>query len=127
MTNKHVIVAEDNRVLLDVIRFNLKRSGYQVSTAIEGGEALRQLEQSPIDLLITDCQMPGMSGLELCRIIRHHPTLHSLPILFCTAKGYEINDAVLNELSLPQIICKPFSPRELLAQVDAILQPAIAN
>ncbi len=87
MSTKQVVVAEDNRVLLDVIRFNLKRAGFEVHTAVEGAEALRLLHQHPIDLLITDCQMPGMSGLDLCSQIRNSETFKDLPILFCTPAG----------------------------------------
>ena len=121
MTTKHVVVAEDNRVLQDVIRFNLKRAGFEVHTAIEGAAALQLIEQYPIDILITDCQMPGMSGLDLCRRIRADERLHDMPILFCTAKGFEITPTILDELQLPEIICKPFSPRDLIARVQQLL------
>lgn len=116
-----VIVAEDNRVLQDVIRFNLVRAGFEVRTAIEGSQVLQMLEEQPADLLVTDCQMPGMSGLELCAKIRNHAVFSNLPILFCSAKGLEIEQSTLDELRLPAILCKPFSPRVLVNKVTELI------
>lgn len=117
-----VIVAEDNRVLQDVIRFNLARAGFEVRTAFEGAQALRLLEEQPADVLVTDCQMPGMSGLELCTAIRGHAVYSNLPILFCSAKGLEIEQETLEKLRLPGILCKPFSPRSLVEKVQALAE-----
>lgn len=114
MMRLQVVVAEDNRVLQDVMRFNLIRSGFDVRTATDGAAALALLEESPADLLITDCQMPGMSGLELCRRVRNHARFRDLPILFCTAKGLEIGQETLDDLRLPVILCKPFSPSSMI-------------
>lgn len=119
-----IIVAEDNRVLQDVIRFNLTRAGYSVRTAAEGREVLRMIAEAPADLLVTDCQMPGMSGLELVATIRSMATLKDLPILFCTAKGLEIDQRILDELRLPVLLCKPFSPRDLVEKCRQLLEPA---
>lgn len=117
-----VIVAEDNRVLQDVIRFNLARAGFEVRTAVEGGQALRLLEEQPADVLVTDCQMPGMSGLELCAAVRSHAIYGNLPILFCSAKGLEIEPETLAKLRLPEVLCKPFSPRSLVEKVQALAE-----
>lgn len=119
-----VIVAEDNRVLQDVIRFNLARAGFEVRTATEGAQALRLLEEQPADVLVTDCQMPGMSGLELCAAVRGHAIYRNLPILFCSAKGLEIEPETLEKLRLPEILCKPFSPRSLVEKVQALAESA---
>lgn len=119
-----VIVAEDNRVLQDVIRFNLARAGFEVRTAAEGAQALRLLEEQPADVLVTDCQMPGMSGLELCAAVRNHAIYRNLPILFCTAKGLEIEPETLETLRLPEVLCKPFSPRSLVEKVQALAESA---
>lgn len=121
-----IIVAEDNRVLQDVIRFNLTRAGYSVRTAMEGREVLRMISEAPVDLLVTDCQMPGMSGLELVATIRSMAEIKDLPILFCTAKGLEIDPRILEELRLPVLLCKPFSPRELVEKCRQLLEPAAA-
>lgn len=119
-----IIVAEDNRVLQDVIRFNLTRAGYSVRTATEGREVLRMISEAPADLLVTDCQMPGMSGLELVATIRSMANLKDLPILFCTAKGLEIDQRILDELRLPVLLCKPFSPRDLVEKCRQLLETA---
>lgn len=119
-----VIVAEDNRVLQDVIRFNLTRAGYTVRTAAEGRQVLQLISEAPIDLLVTDCQMPGMSGLELVATIRSMAELKDLPILFCTAKGLEIDQRILDELRLPVLLCKPFSPRDLVEKCKQLLAAA---
>ncbi len=124
MKNHRVIVAEDNRILQDVIRFNLVRAGFDVRTATEGSQVLRMLEEVPADVVVTDCQMPGMSGLELCQHIRNHAVLFNLPILFCSAKGLEIEQHTLDALRLPAILCKPFSPRNLIEKVTELLRPA---
>ena len=120
-----VIIAEDNRVLLDVIRFNFVRAGFDVRTATEGSQVLRMLDEHNADLLVTDCQMPGMSGLELCARIRSHAVHSNLPILFCTAKGLEIEQQTLNELRLPAVLCKPFSPRILVERAIEMVQPSM--
>ncbi|MBL8811799.1 MAG: response regulator [Planctomycetaceae bacterium] len=117
-----VIVAEDNRVLQDVIRFNLTRAGYSVRTATEGRQVLQLISEAPADLLVTDCQMPGMSGLELVATIRSMADLKDLPILFCTAKGLEIDQRILDELRLPVLLCKPFSPRDLVEKCKQLLE-----
>jgi len=125
VTRRQVIVAEDNRVLQDVIRFNLVRAGFDVRTATEGGQVLQLLKESPADLLITDCQMPGMSGLELCIHLRSHPDYRDLPILFCTAKGLEIDPLTLQDLRLPAILCKPFSPRALIEKAHELIRESV--
>lgn len=125
MTAYKVIIAEDNRVLLDVIRFNFLRAGFDVRTATEGGQVLRMLEENSADLLVTDCQMPGMSGLELCAKIRSHVVYTNLPILFCTAKGLEIEQQTLDQLRLPAVLCKPFSPRVLVERAIEMVQPSM--
>ena len=121
MFKSQVIVAEDNRILQDVMRFNLIRAGFEVRAVTDGAAALLQLEQQPADLLITDCQMPGMSGIELCRRIRAHAIFCDLPILFCTAKGLEIGQETLDDLRLPVVLCKPFSPSAMIEKARMLL------
>jgi two-component system phosphate regulon response regulator PhoB len=117
-----VIVAEENRVLLDVIRFNFVRVGFDVRTATEGSQVLRFLDEESADLLVTDWRMPGMSGLELCARIRSHAVHFNLPILFCTSRGMEIEQQTLDELSVPVVLCKPFSPRNLMQRAFELVQ-----
>lgn len=121
MSGQRIIIAEDNLVMQDVMRYVLTAAGFQVTTAEEGTVALDLLEQHSADLLVTDCQMPGLSGIELCRAIRRHPRFSDLPIVFCSAKGFEIPRETLQELGISDIIGKPFSPRDLVRQVDSAL------
>ena len=100
MSGQRIIIAEDNLVMQDVMRYVLTAAGFQVTTAEEGTVALDLLEQHSADLLVTDCQMPGLSGIELCRAIRRHPRFSDLPIVFCSAKGFEIPRETLQELGI---------------------------
>jgi CheY-like chemotaxis protein len=93
--SRRILVAEDNRVLADVLRFNLQRAGFQVVVASNGQLAIEQLKQAAFDLLITDYQMPVVDGEELCRTIRLQLHIDQMPILVCSAKGYEVDNARL--------------------------------
>jgi len=111
---KRVLVAEDNIVLGDVIRFNLQRSGYEVTLARNGVDAFRMLAAERFDILVTDYEMPGIDGEELCNRVRNDLKLESLRIVMCSAKGLELNrDELKARLSLETILYKPFSIREL--------------
>ena len=123
-----VLVAEDDRVMSDVIRFNLERRGYQVVVARDGLEAWGLLQTRHFDILVSDYQMPGMSGEELCRTLRAtYPDRH-LPVIFLSARGLELDATRLkDELQIDMLMFKPFSPRELLAAVADCLQPVIAS
>jgi DNA-binding response OmpR family regulator len=127
MSPGRIIVAEDNRILQDVIRFNLARAGYEVLTASDGVEALELIRAHQIDMLVTDCQMPRMSGIELVTALRSDPRVSHMPVLFCTAKGFEIDPKTLDELNLPQVVCKPFSPAELIQRVGVMLARSRAD
>jgi len=120
-------VAEDDRVMSDVIRFNLERRGYQVVVARDGLEAWGQLQARHFDILVSDYQMPGMSGEELCRALRTtYPDRH-LPVIFLSARGLELDASGLkNELQIDMLMFKPFSPRELLNAVAECLNPVVA-
>jgi CheY-like chemotaxis protein len=111
-----ILVAEDNSVLADVLRFNLQRAGFAVTVATNGAIAINYLQQEPFDLLITDFQMPGVNGEQLCKVIRGELQLDQLPILMCSAKGLELDIGSLkSEYGVTQVISKPFSMREIVA------------
>jgi DNA-binding response OmpR family regulator len=122
-----ILVAEDNKVLGDVLRFNLERSGFQVTLARSGDAAAKLLANESYDLLITDIEMPGMNGLELCRLVREELMNSSLPITICSARGLELNEAELRtKLSVAEIIFKPFSVRELISIANRLLSASDA-
>ena len=116
---RRVLIAEDNVVLGDVIRFNLQRAGYVVTLARNGIDALRMLAAEPFDILVTDFEMPGIDGGELCNRVRTELNLDSIRIVMCSAKGLELDrDELKTRLCLEAILFKPFSVRELTSLLD---------
>lgn len=118
-----ILVAEDNRVMSDVMRFNLQNAGYQVTVARNGTEAWELLQSTKFDVLVTDYQMPGLTGEEVCTALRiHYPDWH-LPIIFLSARGLELSvDRMKSELGIETLLHKPFSPRELVEAVGKCLE-----
>jgi two-component system, OmpR family, alkaline phosphatase synthesis response regulator PhoP len=125
-----VLLCDDEIHILRAAEFKLSRAGYEVRCAGNGLEAWEEIQRAKPDILITDCQMPRLDGLELCRKIRENPETQELPVLMLTAKGYELSHrALYEELGIVAVIAKPFSPRELLRRVDEIMsqRAAISN
>ena len=91
INSRKILVAEDNVVLGDVIRFNLLRAGFDVTLARGGDKASELLAEQPFDILVTDYEMPGLNGEELCEYARNSLHLSTLQIVMCTAKGIELN------------------------------------
>ena len=117
-----VLIVEDERDIRDLILLHLQRDGYQVTTAGSGEDGLLQVKQSAPDLVLLDLMLPGMSGLEVCRRLRQEPTTAALPILMLTAKADEVDRVVGLELGADDYVVKPFSPKELVARVRAVLR-----
>ncbi|QEG43477.1 response regulator [Roseimaritima ulvae] len=112
---KRVLVAEDNRVLSDVLRFNLQRAGFGVEVARDGLQAMNELRNATFDLVVTDFQMPGANGEQLCQFIRNDLGNQTMPILICSAKGLELDAEQMRErYQVSKIIYKPFSMREIV-------------
>lgn len=119
---KSVLVVEDERVMSDVIRFNLQRAGYDVSVARNGVEAWDYLQSRICDLMVTDFQMPRMTGVDLCRKLRAEFPDWPLPVILLSARGLELNAAMLREeFGIGTLLFKPFSPRELVQVVSTLL------
>lgn len=114
-----IALVEDDPNLLDVLRFNLVREGYEVVVAHDGEEALAVARSSRPDLMILDIMLPKLSGLEVCRILRNEM---SMPILMLTARIDEIDKVVGLEMGADDYVTKPFGLRELLARVKAMLR-----
>src|ERR1700675_3894939 len=117
-----VLIVEDEPDIRALVVHHLKREGYQVSAASSGEEALRQVQAGPPDLVLLDLMMPAMDGLEVCRRLRQDPATVSLPIVMLTAKGGEGARVLGLEIGAADYIVKPFSPKELLARVRAVLR-----
>lgn len=114
-----IMVVEDEESFSEALSFMLKREGYEVEVAADGNDALEVFEQRGADLILLDLMLPGVSGLEVCRIIR---TKSQVPIIMLTAKDGEIDKVVGLELGADDYVTKPFSSRELLARVRSVLR-----
>src|SRR5271167_2344581 len=127
---KRVLVVEDDKDIVELVRYNLEKDGYQVMASADGATGLAQLRKSAPDLLILDLMLPKLSGLEICKEVRKDVSLNRLPILILTAKGEEADRVVGLELGADDYVTKPFSPREFVARVKALLrrvEPAAAT
>ncbi|HYB90897.1 MAG TPA: response regulator [Candidatus Binataceae bacterium] len=119
-----VLVVEDEADIRELMRYNLEREGFAVEEAADGAQALERLRRRLPDLLVLDLMLPGTPGLEICRQIRaNHDTAH-LPILIVTAKGTEVDKVLGLEMGADDYVVKPFSPRELIARIRALLRRA---
>ena len=118
-----LLIVEDNPALGVVVQFNLERAGYNVTLAENGCVAWDLAQARDFQLVITDQQMPGMTGVELCQRLRGHPRYSQTPIIMLTAKGLELNLSDLRKrLRIAAVLPKPFSPRELTQKVAECLQ-----
>jgi two-component system phosphate regulon response regulator PhoB len=117
-----ILVVDDEPDLVELVRFNLDRAGFRVETAETGEQALARLRRSAPDLLVLDLMLPDLSGEEVCRRVRADPVLTGLPIIMLTAKGDEVDRVVGFELGADDYVPKPFSPRELVLRVKAVLR-----
>jgi two-component system OmpR family response regulator len=115
-------VVEDDQSLLTALRYSLNREGYAVITATDGAEALTKARDDPPDLILLDLMLPTMNGLEVCRTLRQEGDI--VPILILTAKDSEVDRVVGIEVGADDYVTKPFSMRELLARVAALLRRA---
>jgi DNA-binding response OmpR family regulator len=123
--SSRVLIVEDEPDIRELVVHHLKREGYQVSAAANGEDALRQVQAAPPDLVLLDLMMPAMDGLEVCRRLRQDPATATLPIVMLTAKGDEVDRVVGLEIGADDYIVKPFSPKELLARVRAVLRRSL--
>jgi DNA-binding response OmpR family regulator len=119
VTGNKILVVEDDRNLLDTLRYNFHKEGYNVATAFDGAEALDVARREKPDVIILDIMLPKLSGFEVCRILRKEMTM---PIIMLTAKDEEIDKVVGLEIGADDYMTKPFSMRELLARVGAMLR-----
>jgi len=117
-----VLIVEDEPDIRDLIAHHLTREGYRCRTATTGAEALRRINTTLPDLVVLDLMLPEMDGLEVCRRMRADPAAASVPIIMLTAKADEVDRVVGLELGADDYVAKPFSPKELVARVRAVLR-----
>jgi two-component system response regulator RegX3 len=114
-----VLVVEDEESFSDALSYMLRREGYEVEVASSGTDALQMFERTGPDLVLLDVMLPGVSGTEVCRILR---TRSNVPIIMVTARDAEIDKVVGLELGADDYVTKPFSSRELIARIRAVLR-----
>jgi len=120
-----ILVVDDERDLVQTLEYNLHRNGYRTRSAYTGQDALRLAEQSPIpDLILLDLMLPDIPGTEVCRQIRTANRTRAIPVLMLTAKGEELSRIVGFEAGADDYVVKPFSVRELMLRIQAILRRA---
>jgi two-component system phosphate regulon response regulator PhoB len=122
MSKTTILVVEDERDILQLIAHNLKSADFDVLTAQEGYEALSVAKNHLPQLIILDLMLPGLDGFEVCKELKRSPVTKDIPVLMLTARGEEVDRIVGLELGADDYVVKPFSPRELILRVRAILR-----
>jgi two-component system phosphate regulon response regulator PhoB len=117
-----ILVIEDEEDLQQVLDYNLRQQGHEVLAAVRGGEGLRLARQHRPDLIILDLMLPDIPGTEVCKALKRETTAKGIPILMLTAKGEEIDRVVGFELGADDYVIKPFSVRELMLRIQAVLR-----
>jgi CheY-like chemotaxis protein len=120
--SKKILVADDESHILNVVSLKLSNAGYVVVTASDGQEAFELATAERPDLIITDYHMPLLSGLELCQKLRQSVATAGIPTILLTARGYGLEPADMEQNGISRLVSKPFSPRQLLATVDEMLE-----
>jgi phosphate regulon transcriptional regulator PhoB len=120
--SKHLLIVDDEADIVELVTYNLKKEGFIVDSASDGEAALTKIRKGKYTLVILDLMLPGIQGLELCRILRNDPKTAALPIIMLTAKGEEVDKILGLEMGADDYIAKPFSPRELIARIKAVLR-----
>lgn len=124
---KTILAADDEAHILHVVSLKLQNAGYNVITAKDGEEAFDAACGNAVDLVITDFQMPGMSGIELARKLHAEPGKKTLPVMLLTAHGLALEQVELAQAGITVCLSKPFSPRDLLAKVHELLELRAAS
>lgn len=127
MANENILIVDDEEDVLELVRYNLDRGGYQVQTASSGEEALTKARKRLPDLIILDLMLPGIDGLEVCRQLKRDAKTDHIPIIMLTAKGEEADIVAGLELGADDYVTKPFSPKVLSARVRRILHRAASR
>ena len=124
MKRSTVLVIDDERDVIELVRYNLEKNGFEVVAARDGKSGVAAAKASPPDIVMLDLMMPEMDGLEVCRTLRSEPKTKRVPVIMLTAKAAEADRVVGLEMGADDYIVKPFSPREMVARVKAVLRRA---
>ncbi len=117
-----VLIIDDERDIVGSIEYNLEKEGFSVSKAFDGNTGLKMAKEKKPSIILLDLMLPGISGLDVCRILKNDPKTANLPIIMLTAKSSEVDKIVGLELGADDYITKPFSMRELIARIKTILK-----
>lgn len=117
-----ILVVEDEKNILELVRFNLEREGFQVITTTDGANGLEIAREQKPDLIVLDVMLPGMNGLEVCRELQQDVVTRFIPVIILSARAEELDRVLGLEMGADDYIVKPFSPRELVARVKARLR-----
>jgi DNA-binding response OmpR family regulator len=124
MEGATILVVEDEAAIAEVLEYNLEKEGFDVAVEYRGDTALNAIRSAPPDLVVLDLMLPGLDGLELTRALKRDPKTASIPLVMLTAKGEELDRIVGLELGADDYIPKPFSPREVVLRIKAVLRRA---
>lgn len=127
MAKESILIVDDEEDVLELVRYNLDKNGYKVETAVSGEQALRKANSKRPDLIVLDLMLPGIDGMEVCKLLKNDPKTGHIPIIMLTAKGEEADIVTGLELGADDYVTKPFSPKVLVARVRRILHRAVAH
>src|SRR5213596_3813441 len=119
---KRILIIEDERDVVDLLTLNLRKAGFSVSTATDGAAGLQKARSEKPAFVILDLMLPKMPGLEVCKILKSDPATRQIPIMMLTARAEEIDRIVGLEFGADDYVTKPFSPREVVLRIRAILR-----
>lgn len=126
MTKGKVLIVDDEEHICELIKFNLQKDGYDCICVFNGLDALKKAREERPDIILLDLMLPELDGYDVCREIRKDEVIHSIPIIMLTAKGEELDKILGLELGADDYITKPFSVREMVARVKAILRRTVS-
>ena len=122
MSKQTLLIIEDEKSLVDVLTYNLKKEGFEVLSAMDGQEGLRRAQTSLPDLVVLDLMLPVIEGLEVCRQLRNGPRTKEIPILMLTARSEEVDEIVGFQMGADDYVTKPFKIKPLIQRIKALLR-----
>ena len=122
MANEKILIVEDDQHIAKLVKYNLQKAGFDCLHVVTGEDAFNILDRQKIDLIILDIMLPKMDGFEVCRHLRQEKHFATIPVIMLTAKGEEVDRVVGFEMGADDYMVKPFSPRELVLRIKAILK-----
>jgi two-component system phosphate regulon response regulator PhoB len=119
---ERILLVDDESEIVELLEYNLRQAGYTVVTARDGASALAEIRRRRPDIILLDLMLPDIAGTEICRRLRRDPSTQTIPVIMITARGEEIDRVVGFEIGADDYIVKPFSPRELVLRIGAVLR-----